>query len=79
MKTGRLLKFQRPLGEVHAYLFREESGAYSCVVYAFAGPRAAPGEGQGEEQPVQRLEGPSEAAVEANVRAWVEAHFPRQP
>lgn len=76
MKTGRLLKFQRPLGEIHAYLFREESGGFSGVVYVFSGPQAQPGLG---EQPAHRLEGPTEAAVESGVRAWVEAHFPRQP
>ncbi len=75
MKTGRLLKFQRPLGEIHAYLFREEGGGFSCVVYVFSGPRAAPGEG---EQPAHRLEGPSEAGLEAALRAWVDSHYPRE-
>jgi hypothetical protein len=69
MKTGRLLKFQRPSGEVHAYLF-SDGGTYKAVLYLFSGPAAG-------EEPLHTVEGPSEAAVERGVRDWIERHFPR--
>jgi hypothetical protein len=68
MKTGRLLKFQRPAGEVQAYLYRE-GGLVKASIYA---PTA-------EGQPVHSVSGASEAAVEGEVRAWVDAHFPKAP
>lgn len=72
MLTGRLLKFQRGEAELHAYLFREDGG-FAAVVYVFSGP------GENPQRPVHREEGPSEAAVEAGVRAWVDARHPRRP
>ena len=36
MKTGRLLKFRRPGGEVHAYLYKEE-GQFRAALYLFSG------------------------------------------
>jgi hypothetical protein len=68
MKTGRLLKFQRPGGEVHAYLYAE-GRQVRAAVYVMEPGR--------DRTPVQEITGPSDAGVEAEVRAWVEAHYPR--
>lgn len=73
MKTGRLLKFQREGAELHAYLFREDQGDFAAVVYVFSGP------GEDPQRAVHRESGPSESAVEAGVRAWIDARFPRRP
>ena len=67
MKTGRLLKFQRPRAEVQAYLYRED-GQYHASMYLYA-------ERGGELLPT--ISGPNETAVEAAVRAWVDEHYPR--
>ena len=72
MRTGRLLKFQRPEGEVHAYLFREEGGGYSGVLYVLSGPPT------GEQDSAHTVLGRTEAEVETGVRAWVDLHFPRR-
>ena len=69
MKTGRLLKFQRPGGDVQAYLYQEE-GVFRASVFVL-GPSGR------KDEPVQILSGPSESAVERDLRAWVEVHFPR--
>ena len=68
MKTGRLLKFRRPGGEVHAYLYREE-GQFRAAVYLLSGEAE-------DGAPLQTLSGPVESGVEQDVRAWVDAHFP---
>jgi hypothetical protein len=68
MKTGRLLKFHRPGGDVHAYLYLEGEVA-RAVVYVLA-----PGS---ERDPVHEIRGPSTGDLEAEVRAWVDAHYPR--
>ncbi|HET7291093.1 MAG TPA: hypothetical protein VFM88_01585 [Vicinamibacteria bacterium] len=70
MKTGRLLKFHRPGGEVHAYLYREGSG-FRASIYLMAAEK-----GSGNE-PLQRLAAASEAELEAAVRAFVDERFPR--
>ena len=70
MKTGRLLKFQRPGGEVHAYLFREGKGFHASI---YLMTQAA----GGSNEPLKRLAGASEADIEAAVRAFVDARFPR--
>jgi hypothetical protein len=69
VKTGRLLKFQRPGGDVQAYLYQEE-GVFRASVFVL-GPSGR------KDEPVQILSGPSESAVERDLRAWVEVHFPR--
>lgn len=70
MKTGRLLKFQRPAGDVQAYLY-QESGLFRASVYVFGS--------KGGDEPVQTLTGESEAAVERELRAWVDTHYPGRP
>lgn len=72
MRTGRLLKFQRPGSEVHAYLFREDSGGFSGILYVLTGPPTA------EQESAHTILGQTEAEVEAGVRAWVDQHFPRR-
>jgi len=69
VKTGRLLKFQRPGGDVQAYLYQEE-GVFRASVFVL-GPSGR------KDEPVHILSGPSESAVERDLRAWVEVHFPR--
>jgi hypothetical protein len=68
MKTGRLVKLQRPGGEVHAYFYRED-GLYLAAMYLYRPDRS------GELLPT--ITGPTEANVEAAVRDWVEKNYPR--
>lgn len=68
MKTGRLLKFHRPGGDVHAYLY-VEGAQVRAALYLMEPGR--------DREPVQEIAGPSDARVEAEVRAWVEAHYPQ--
>ncbi len=70
MKTGRLLKFHRPGGEVHAYLYRDAVG-FCASIYRMAGDAGSSNE------PLQRLVADSEAELEAAVRAFVDERFPR--
>jgi hypothetical protein len=67
MKTGRLLKFARPGGDVHAYIYRDGAGVHASLFVTSSTGR----------QPVAQLEGTSEVAVETAVRDWVEERFPR--
>jgi hypothetical protein len=69
MKTGRLLKFPRPRGDVHAYIYRD-GASFSAAVYLLS-------PGRGGTEPVHSVSGPTEAAVEASVREWVDTHYPR--
>ena len=71
MKTGRLLKFRRPGGEIHAYLYKEE-GQYRAALYLLSAERP-------DDSPMETLSGPVESAVEQDVRAWVDSHFPPKP
>jgi hypothetical protein len=68
VKTGRLLKFHRPGGDVQAYLY-QEGGVFRASVFVL-GPSGR------KDEPLQILTGPSESAVESELRAWVESHFP---
>jgi len=68
MKTGRMLKFRRPGGEIHAYLYQEQ-GQYRAALYMLAA-------GREDGSPLQTLSGPAESGVEQDVRAWVDANFP---
>lgn len=66
MKTGRLIKLHRPGGDVHIYLYKEGEGARASVYVM------APGR---ERSPVHVVSGPDEDRVEAEARAWVDAHL----
>jgi hypothetical protein len=68
VKTGRLLKFHRPGGEIQAYLYRE-AGMFHASVFVL-------GAGQARDVPTETLTGPSEAGVERELRAWIDRHFP---
>jgi hypothetical protein len=68
VKTGRLLKFQRPGGDVQAYLYQED-GLFRASVFVLS-PSANPGDAQAT------LTGETEAAVESALRAWLEEHYP---
>jgi hypothetical protein len=68
MKTGRLLKFHRPDGNVHAY-FYAEGEAVRAALYLMAPGR--------EHAPVHEIRGASSDEVETAVRAWIDAHYPR--
>lgn len=72
MKTGKLLKFQRPAGDVQVYVYRE-GALVNASVYVISA------QGFPARHPVHTVSGASEAAVEADVRAWVDAHFPKAP
>ena len=68
MKTGRLLKFRRPGGEVHVYLYKEEGQCRAALYLLSAGNE--------DGSPLQTLSGPEESALEQDVRSWVDAHYP---
>ncbi len=70
MKTGRLLKFQRPGGDVHVYIYRD-GDRVRAAVYVMSPDRI------GKSEPSETLDGVSEAELETAVRALVEARFPR--
>lgn len=70
MKTGRLVKFQRPGGEVHAY-FYDDSGVVRASLYLLA-------KGY-ERSPVHEVTGSDPETVETEVRDWVDCHFPKVP
>jgi hypothetical protein len=72
MKTGKLLKFHRPGGDVHAYLYDQGGGRFQASVYVLRGTGGPPPR-------VAEIGGSSAEAVEADIRAWVEANFPRPP
>jgi len=71
VKTGRLLKFQRPGGDVQAYLY-QEGGLFRASVFVLGNPSRG-----GE--PIETLSGDTEAGVERALRAWVATHFPERP
>ncbi len=66
MKTGRLLKFHRPGGDVQAYLY-QEGDVVRAAIYLLAHDAA----------PVHELSGPCADEVEAGVRAWIDSRFPK--
>jgi len=70
VKTGRLLKFHRRVGEVHAYLYRDGPG-FRASVYLMAPERSAP------QEPLKRIEAATEPDLELAVRAYVDEHFPK--
>jgi hypothetical protein len=70
MKTGRLLKFHRPGGDVQVYVYRE-GDEYRAAIYV-----AAAGQGL-QPRPAQTFSGATEKGVEDEVREWVERNFPR--
>ena len=53
---------------MQAYLY-QEGGVFRASVFVL-GPSGR------KDEPLQILTGPSESAVERELRAWVEAHFP---
>lgn len=69
MKTGRLLKFRRPEGDLHAYLYLEGESARAALY------RLAPGQPR---EPLHEIRGRTAEEVEASVRAWIEAHYPKR-
>jgi hypothetical protein len=68
VKTGRLLKFQRPGGDVQAYLYQED-GIFRASVFVLS-PSPSGGDAQAT------LTGKTEADVESALRAWIEEHYP---
>ena len=72
MKTGRLLKFHRPGGDVHAYVYRDGPLVHAALfVLSPQSSRST--------EPMQKFSGGNDMEVEASVRAWIEEHFPRDP
>jgi hypothetical protein len=69
MKTGRLLKFPRPGVELHVYLY-QDGREVRAAVYAL-------GPGVHGPDPIHTWGGASEAMVEEEVRAWIDAHYPK--
>jgi hypothetical protein len=69
MKTGKLMKFKHPAGEVQAYLY-QDADVFRASLYVMDGRTH-------DREPVHTLVDPSEEALLAEIRAWVEAHYPR--
>jgi hypothetical protein len=69
MKTGRLIKFQRPGGDVHVYVYRE-ANEFRASIFMLA-------PGQARQEPLETLSGPSETELEARLRAWVDERYPK--
>ena len=69
MKTGRLLKLPRPGVELHVYLY-QDGPEVKAAVYVLGGAAPSP-------NPVHLVTGSSETTVEAEARAWVDAHYPK--
>ncbi len=69
MKTGKLLKFHRPGGDIQAYVY-DDGGVARANLYLLA-PGRRPGE------PVHRFSAETVAQVEQDLRDWVDRHFPR--
>jgi hypothetical protein len=69
MKTGKLLKFQRPGVDIQAYVYRDDEEVRACL-YVVTG-------GNPDQSPAHVIAGPNEDRVEAEVRAWIESHYPR--
>ena len=70
MKTGKLLKFHRPGGDVQAYVYRD-GDEHRAAVYV-----VGPGQGPSPD-PAASFSAATEADVEGRVRDWVERHFPK--
>jgi hypothetical protein len=68
MKTGKFLKFTRPAGEVHAYLYLED-GRFKAAIYV---------PGRTGQAPEHTIDGDTEAGVEQALRAWVDSRYPRR-
>lgn len=68
MKTGRLLKFHRAGHDLQAYLYLESDGVRAVVYDLAAGQERAP---------VHALSGVEAEQVEAELRLWIDAHYPR--
>ena len=69
MKTGKLLKFQRPGVDIQAYVYRDDEEVRACL-YVLTG-------GNPDQAPTHVILGASEDCVEAEVRAWIESNYPR--
>lgn len=69
MKTGKLMKFSRAAGDIQAYLYRD-ADLFRASLYLLSG-------GVRRHEPVHTLSDANEDALLADVRAWVQEHYPR--
>jgi hypothetical protein len=69
MKTGKLMKFPRSSADVQAYLYRD-ANLFRASLYVNA-------DGVRGREPVQTFEDANEATLLEEVRAWVDANYPR--
>jgi hypothetical protein len=69
MKTGKLMKFPRDGGDIQAYLYRD-ANLFRASLYVTA-------QGMRAREPIHTIADADEDHVVAEVRSWVEAHFPR--
>ena len=69
MKTGKLMKFPREGGDIQAYLYRD-AGLFRASLYVMT-------RGVRSHEPVHTIADASEDQVAAEVRSWVEVHYPR--
>jgi len=68
LKTGRLLKFHRPGGDVHVYLYVEGETVRAAVYTLDQGD---------SHSPLHEILGGSTEEVETAARAWIDLHYPR--
>ena len=69
MKTGKLMKFPRPDGDIQAYLYKD-AGTFKASLYLLSG-------GARSNEPLHTLADSDEDVLLAEVRAWVQANYPR--
>jgi hypothetical protein len=69
MKTGKLMKFSRAAGDVQAYLYRD-ADTFRASLYLLSG-------GERSREPIHTLADADEDHLLAEVRAWVQEHYPR--
>jgi len=70
MKTGKLMKFPRPAGDIQAYLYKDADTFKASLFLLSAGEQSR--------EPVHTLADRDEDALLAEVRAWVQTHYPRE-
>lgn len=63
------MKFPREGGDVQAYLYRDNQ-LFRASLYVTA-------QGARTREPIHTISDPDEEQVVAEVRSWVETHFPR--
>jgi hypothetical protein len=65
------MKFHRPAGDLQAYLYRD-AGSFKASLFMIG--KASDSRSR---EPLHTFENANELGLEAEVRAWVESHYPK--